>query len=324
MGIKDKLMKKVVTKIGISRIEGIIKLERSFANEPNAILPNESSPSRFEIPLEMMKLMKTRDDISSQTMPSMRVMMSILSNIKKSVKSVSSNPETPLIETNDEFLTELNDYAKSLGVGSIGYAKLSRDLIFQEMGVLYDNVIVLALEMDWDKMEKAPSPETLGMVMETYDGLGIISNKITDFLRKAGYAAQAGHPLGGLVLYPPLGHQAGIGWPGLNGLLITPEFGPRVRLTAIYTSIQNLPIPESNEHSWIEQYCDSCRVCIRRCPPEAILETPLTQESGRVTHIDRDSCFPYFVKFFGCSVCIKVCPFNRKSYDKIKDSFNSA
>ncbi|MHA1882242.1 MAG: 4Fe-4S dicluster domain-containing protein [Candidatus Thorarchaeota archaeon] len=323
MGLKDKILKPIITRVGISRITKIIKLERSFANEPDAILPSEASPHRFEIPLEMMKLMKTRDDISSKTMPSMKVMMSILSNINESVKSVSSNPENPKTETNDDFLAELKDYAESLGVGPIGYAKLSRDLVFQEMGVLYDNVIVLALEMDWDRMEKAPSPETLEMVMGTYDALGIASNKITDFLRKAGYAAQAGHPLGGLVLYPPLGHQAGIGWPGLNGLLITPEFGPRVRLTAIYTSIQNLPTSESNEHSWIEQYCDSCRVCIRRCPVEAILETPVTQDSGRVTHIDRDSCFPYFVKFFGCSVCIKVCPFNRKSYSDIKKAWES-
>jgi len=40
--------------------------------------------------------------------------------------------------------------------------------------------------------------------------------------------------------------------------LITPKFGPRVRLAAVYTSIQNLPDSKENNHSWIEEYCKIC------------------------------------------------------------------
>ena len=42
------------------------------------------------------------------------------------------------------------------------------------------------------------------MVHETYDQLGIAANRIARHLRSLGYSAQAGHPLGGLAVYPPL------------------------------------------------------------------------------------------------------------------------
>ena len=32
----------------------------------------------------------------------------------------------------------------------------------------------------------------------------------------------------------------------------------------------------------------------------------------------QDTCFPYFVANYGCSICIKVCPFNREPYDELK------
>ena len=65
------------------------------------------------------------------------------------------------------------------------------------------------------------------MVHETYNQLGQISNRIADWLRERGYAAHAGHPLGGMALYPPMAQEAGLGWRGISGLVITPEYGPR-------------------------------------------------------------------------------------------------
>ncbi|MHA2214107.1 MAG: 4Fe-4S dicluster domain-containing protein, partial [Candidatus Thorarchaeota archaeon] len=131
------------------------------------------------------------------------------------------------------------------------------------------------------------------------------------FLRQHGYAAQADHPLGGLVLYPPLAQKAGIGWVGKHGVLITPEFGPRVRLAAVYTSIQNLPFSETNEHGWIGEYCKICGLCIKQCPPKAILENNVRHETGIITNIIQQDCFEYFIQFYGCSVCVKACPFSK-------------
>ena len=67
-------------------------------------------------------------------------------------------------------------------------------------------------------MGLAPNPDTAVMVHETYNQLGLVSNKIADWLREQGYAAHPGHPLGGFALYPPMAQAAGLGWRGINGL----------------------------------------------------------------------------------------------------------
>lgn len=308
-------------KIGVPRMQKQIELQRSVSQLPNVIPPTENGPTRFEIQLEMLKLMKERNDIEIQSSFHMRRMLSIMKNINLSVDSISENPITPTTSASTEFLEELRAFADSLGVGPLEFVKLPRDLIFQYMGVIYDNVIVLAMEMSREKIDMSPSQETMDMVFETYDTLGIAANKIAEFLRERDFGAQADHPLGGLVLFPPLAQKAGIGWVGKHGLLITPEFGPRVRLAAVYTSIQNLPFAEKNEHSWIADYCKSCGLCILGCPPQAILNESVVQDTGRVTNIKQTECFEYFIQYYGCSVCVKVCPFSKKPYSDIKTSY---
>lgn len=233
------------------------------------------------------------------------------------IQSMKDNPETGLSNMSQEDLDSFAREANRKGIVRIGFAKLPQNLIFKERGVLFDNAIVLIKEMDSVAIEKAPSVETFRMVMSTYNELGILTNELTGILRTMGYQAHASHPLGGLVLYPPLAVQAGLGWMGRHGLLITPEFGPRQRISAIFVSAENLPFATTNEHQWIENFCNKCGKCIRSCPSGAILEKSLVQKSGRQTCIDRDKCLPLFVKNQGCTICIKACAFTKQSYETI-------
>ena len=95
----------------------------------------------------------------------------------------------------------------------------------------------------------------------------------------------------------------------------------RVRLAAVFTEIENLPVYEGNGHAWVLRLCQSSRRCARACPPDAFYEDPIMHENGLVTVLDNGRCFPYFAKNHGCSICIKVCPFNQQGYDKIKRGF---
>lgn len=320
MGLKFTLMKAVLGRFGLPRITRILEKQRSLSELPDILLPTAISPIRFEIPFEAMKLIQTRDDIEMQQIFPIRRLLSNMKNINLSVDTIAENPSNPKSETTDEFLKQLHSYATSLGIGNLAFTKLPRELIFQKVGVLFDNAIVLTMEMSKEKLDQAPSQATLNMVFGTYDDLGKAANKIAEFLRLNGYAAQADHPLGGLVLFPPLAQNAGIGWIGKHGLLITPEFGPRVRLAAVYTNIENLPLTNSNEHGWISDYCDICGICIKQCPPNAILDAPILHESGQITCIEQRECFEYFVQYYGCSVCIKVCPFSKSAdaYERLK------
>lgn len=298
----------------------MIKKQKSLFEKPGILHPTSDSPHRFEIPLEMLKLFQDRDDIKMRHTFPIRRLLSIMKNINLSVDSIQDNPSNPNSHKSKQFLENLQVFLQNKGVSLFGFVKLPRNLIFQQFGVLYDNAIILAMEMSKEKIDQAPSQATLNMVFGTYDDLGKVVNELAKFIRKQGYGAQADHPLGGLVLFPPLAQKAGIGWVGKHGILITRNFGPRVRLAAAYTSIENLPFADSNDHQWIDTYCDICGLCIKHCPPKAILEKSIFHDTGRITKISQQDCFEYFAQYYGCSVCIKVCPFSSsgETYEQLK------
>jgi len=291
-------------------------LEDQLALRTDVVRESELSPRRFDIIKGRLE-----SDNGGPPVRLLPTMLQCLAGIKESLRSLDQNPAAPMTEAPPELIADLEAEAYRLGVSSIGYTKLPRRWVFQDKAVLYDNAIVVSMEMDKDGINSAPSIACMRTVMETYRDLGRINNTLAIFLRESGFGAHAGHPLNGLALYPPLAQLAGLGWMGLNGLIITPEYGPRVRLAAVFTSIQNLPEAEPNQHSWVRDFCETCRIYHKKCPPAAFYEDPVQHDDGRVTYVKNELCFPYFNKYHGCSVCVKVCPFNNQPYEKIKMRF---
>jgi len=294
------------------------KLEDELAARPGGIHASEASPRRIEIVAESMQV-----EGLHRPMPgfprSLPHVLSSARNITASLKEIEDNPVEPRTSMSETQRNDLEAFIRSSGVDTFGYTHVPPELVFEGKAVLHANAIVLVMEMDKQRMDTSPSPESAVMVHETYNQLGIATNEIARHLRTLGYSAQAGHPLGGLTLYPPLAQAAGLGWQGMHGLLITPEFGPRVRLAAVFTSIEDLPQGAGREHAWIEDLCRECVKCVRQCPPDAIRTEPVRHESGRVTWIEPDRCLPYFVRNNGCSICIKVCPFHQRDYGWLKE-----
>ncbi len=290
------------------------RLENALAARPDTVHAAADSPVRFEILYEALK----REQGPPPSMRAVPHRMGSILGIRRSLRTVEENPLQPRTRITAEELAELETCARSVSVDGIGYTRLSEVLVFQRKAVLHQNVIVLTMEMDRSRMDTAPSEQSFIEVHAVYDHLGRAANRIAKWLRKQGFSVQAGHPLMGAALYPPLGQQAGLGWRGMHGLLITPRFGPRVRLAALYTSIENLPFCQENPHGWIEEYCQLCRLCARECPPQAILEQPLENGNGLLTCTLNEKCFPYFIGNYGCSICIRVCPFHRGEYAALK------
>lgn len=293
-----------------------LTLEEELALREHAIRYADESPARFDI--IKGRLASAEGSPPVHLVPTM---LQCLAGIRESLETLDENPAQPGAEADQALIEELEAEAFRLGAASIGYSKLPRRWVFQDKAVQYDNAIVVSMEMDAVGINSAPSAACMRVVMETYRDLGRINNSLARFLRERGYGAHAGHPLNGLALYPPLAQMAGLGWMGLNGLIITPEFGPRVRLAAVFTSIQNLPESKANPHSWIRDFCENCRICHKNCPPDAFYDHPVEHNNGQVTYIRNELCFPYFNKYHGCSICVKVCPFNLQPYEKIKNGF---
>jgi epoxyqueuosine reductase len=101
-----------------------------------------------------------------------------------------------------------------------------------------------------------------------------------------------------LFSYKHAAELAGLGTIGRNSLLITPKFGPRVRLACLLTEA---PVDETPRKK--KDLCTQCNACIRVCPAQAIQEP----QSGQPYAINRFACRAYRQAGLVCSVCLKVC-----------------
>lgn len=142
--------------------------------------------------------------------------------------------------------------------------------------------------------------------------------KLSDYLRENGFATEVAHPFGSLVNFSALAQNAGLGWIGKSGLFISPELGPRQKISAIFVSIANLPVKGYNEYSWITDYCDKCGKCVKACPENALIQKE-TCCGGKEIEFVQKLCIGCSQ---GCTYCIEDCPFDNKRYDHVKSRFD--
>ncbi|KKL12099.1 hypothetical protein LCGC14_2539150, partial [marine sediment metagenome] len=165
---------------------------------------------------------------------------------RKDYEREIKNQPTEIQKAPPEFWIEIMETAKSLGIDLIGFTPIDENLIFENDYVggieyLYENGIVLGMEMDYNSINTAPDPPAGLESLRIYAELGEATNKLADFIRSKGFRAIACHPLGGPILYPAIAVKAKLGKIGRQGLLITKKFGPRQRLSLISVNINNLP-----------------------------------------------------------------------------------
>lgn len=242
----------------------------------------------------------------------------------KSAKSVRSNPYTGKTTLSAKTLSDLEAYAHSLGVTDIGYTRVNPRYIFKGFKILFPNAIVFTMEMDREKIKQAPAMISFIEIFRTYLQLGVIVNQVAEFLRARGYNALASAAIGGDVNFIPVAIDAGLGYSGKNGLLISRNNGPRVRLAAVFTDIENLPFAEENPYLWVRDYCQTCDLCIDHCPAHAIYSDTQVHPDGGPIFIDHTRCAMPFSNDNGCSLCIKYCPFSYGDYNRIKSKFEAS
>jgi epoxyqueuosine reductase len=130
---------------------------------------------------------------------------------------------------------------------------------------------------------------------------------LAGILRKEGYHAfplpAAGAPVDQrhlitLLSYKHAAELAGLGTIGRHTMLITPEYGPRVRLAGLLTDAEIEPSPVFKKDT-----CVNCDACIRACPAGA-LQIP---KEGKAYAINPFACRTYRATGLACNVCLKAC-----------------
>lgn len=209
-------------------------------------------------------------------------------------------------QVDNEFFKAFENKAKDLGIFKVGYTKIEIKNINQE--IIYENVIILAIEMDEKIIKTSPGEVAKNLNKKFYDKFRKITEGLSEYLKAEGFKTQIAYPNEKFLDLPFLGQKAGLGYVGKSGLLITPEFGSKIKLSGILTSI-NSPIFTKiiNDHKWIEEQCKDCDECIESCESEALT----IKEEDYIAELLGSKCIG---SEEGCTFCIEKCPFNEKGY----------
>ncbi len=176
--------------------------------------------------------------------------------------------------------------------------------------------VVLAHEMDYAALQRAPGYIGDAAASVVYSRMALCGAMLAHFIRGLGYRAV---PMGNdTALSVPLAIDAGLGELSRMGTLITPEYGPRVRLHKVFT---DLPLaPDKPVEFGVWEFCRRCTKCARHCPGQAIgygeptlaVNNQSNREGVLNWPVDAEKCLSYWAKLdTDCGVCIRVCPFNK-------------
>ena len=102
--------------------------------------------------------------------------------------------------------------------------------------------------------------------------------------------------------YKHAGQTAGLGKIGWHSLLITPGFGPRVRLSCC---LAETVLEPTNTNMTVD--CDSCGICLDKCPAGALTKP----QAGELYAINKFACCSFRNASGGCAECMRLCPAGR-------------
>ncbi len=211
---------------------------------------------------------------------------------------------------------------RQLGADEVGVTLLDPRYVYSHVGrgpqpwgqpidLRHRFAIAFALEMETEAVNTAPRLPITRESARQYLRGARMSIQLAAEIRARGYPARA-HIAGSnyQIMLPPVAHQAGLGELGRMGYLISPRFGPRIRLGAITT---DLPLETDAPVAFgVQEFCRICKRCCSNCPSGSI------PSGGRVWVrgvekwlLDSESCLHYWrVAGSDCGICMRVCPYS--------------
>ena len=227
------------------------------------------------------------------------------------------------VEDRELMSSQVKETARMFGADLVGITKIDERWIYShnrsgdrvEIPAGYTHAIVMAVAMDQEGISTSPAYASAAATGVGYSRMAFAIASMAQFIRNLRYNAI---PMGNdTALSVPLAIDAGLGQLGRNGLLVTPELGPCVRLCKVFT---DLPLePDRPKDFGLSDFCRSCTRCSDACEGEAIstsrepsFETvcPSNRPGIERWAVNADRCYDFWIQnTAACSNCIAACPF---------------
>jgi reductive dehalogenase len=189
----------------------------------------------------------------------------------------------------------------------------------QEVPENFQYAVVLGFKMDYHVYRYTNSVLAGAATGLGYAQMAFTNALVSEYITNLGYSV-IDCTTNDVALTVPMAMQAGMGDIGRNGLLITPRYGPRVRLSKVIT---DLPLsPDSPVDFGVTEFCNACGKCADHCPSKSIMHggrsteprNASNSESEKKWPVNAETCRQYWAKAKkggGCTLCISTCPYNR-------------
>ena len=221
---------------------------------------------------------------------------------------------------------ELKRIIKEMGVSKVGFANM-QDMLPDKLRHLKSGISIAIRLSDEiiSHIEKEPTHTYYHHYRSVNSYIDNITLKISMLLQEWGYLAM-GIPASqsindgetkeykALLSHKMVATNANIGWIGKSALLVTPEYGPRIRLGSILTNME-LEYDEIIN----ESKCGECNICASKCPSFAIKGVNWERGMERESLYDANACSKHMNNHYYhigrgsvCGICVKQCPMGDK------------
>ena len=227
---------------------------------------------------------------------------------------------------------QVKKVAKLYGASLVGISKLDQRWVYThnrandpiEIPESIEYAIVFAIEMDAKGVATSPALPSAMATGNGYSRMAFTQACLSEFIRNLGYQAIAcGNDT---AMSVPLAVDAGLGQYSRMGLLITPEFGPRVRLAKVLTDLPLIPDKlDLGFNQSVIRFCKTCKKCAKHCPSKSISKeaNPTWEGPGSPSnnpgvykwYVNPETCYSFWVQNgTDCSNCIRVCPYTKSRH----------